>query len=153
MFLKKIGSILASVTSVMLAVVSAQAQNTSGGVGDPAGAPGDPSSSYALSGVDHVNYYNGNLNVAIPLRPILGRGSVSRTPVVSIEHQWSIIEVNGAYAPFAPVQPPLAPVYAVGSLQAIYTTGNLPACPAGNGTFQPLGPLQYIYSVDNRRGH
>jgi hypothetical protein len=33
----------------------------------PAIAPNDPTSIYALSGLDHVNLYNGSLNILIPL--------------------------------------------------------------------------------------
>ena len=59
-----------------------------GGIGDPSEAPGDPASSYAINSVDHVNYYTGSVNVAIPLITFGGRGSVAKSIAVPIQRQW-----------------------------------------------------------------
>ncbi len=61
-----------------------------GGIGDPAEAPGDPASSYALDTVDHVNFYSGSVNVAIPVTVFGGRGTVSKTIAIPIQRQWSV---------------------------------------------------------------
>lgn len=42
-------------------------------------APGAPAGSYALSGLDDINLFNGNLNFNIPLITIGGRGSAGYT--------------------------------------------------------------------------
>jgi RHS repeat-associated protein len=69
-----------------------------GGIGDPAIAPGTPASSYALSNVDHVNYYNGNLNVSIPILTIGGRGTVARPIAIPIERHWeAYTDGDGVY--------------------------------------------------------
>ena len=61
-----------------------------GGIGTPSEAPGDPASSYALDTVDHVNYYTGSVNVAIPIRTFGGRGTVAKTIAIPIQRQWSV---------------------------------------------------------------
>ena len=53
-------------------------------------APGTPAGSYALSGFDNVNLFNGNLNFALPLRSIGGRGSAGYTIMLSIERHWTV---------------------------------------------------------------
>jgi RHS repeat-associated protein len=67
-----------------------------GGIGDPAQAPGNPQSSYALTGIDHVNYYSGSVNVVIPILTIGGRGNVSRTIAIPIQRQWEVDNVYGS---------------------------------------------------------
>src|SRR5579864_5068181 len=56
----------------------------------PALAPGTPASSYALSGLDNVNYFNGNLNVHIPVLPLGGRGAAGHLIYGPIERHWSV---------------------------------------------------------------
>src|SRR5262245_6217658 len=53
-------------------------------------APGAPAGSYALSGFDNVNLFNGTLNFALPLRSIGGRGSVGYTMTLQIESHWTV---------------------------------------------------------------
>ena len=55
------------------------------------------SSSYALNGLDHINYYNGMMNVAIPLVTIGGRGEASRAITIPIQRQWEVTNVDGVY--------------------------------------------------------
>jgi len=72
-----------------------------GGIGDPAVAPGNPRTSYALSGIDHVNYYSGSVNFTIPLTTIGGRGTVSSRFTIPIQRQWAVTSVEGVYTPFS----------------------------------------------------
>lgn len=41
----------------------------------PGVAPGNPTASYPVSGIDNINFFNGNVNLAIPLAVIGGRGN------------------------------------------------------------------------------
>jgi YD repeat-containing protein len=57
----------------------------------PAGmAPGSPAGSYVLSGFDTVNLFSGNLNVALPLRGIKGRGEAGYDITLRLERNWAI---------------------------------------------------------------
>lgn len=61
---------------------AARAQTSTSGM-TPAGlAPGSPAGSYALSGFEDVNLFNGNLNFNLPLLRIGGRGSALHTMTV-----------------------------------------------------------------------
>jgi RHS repeat-associated protein len=53
-------------------------------------APGAPAGSYALSGFDTVNPYNGGLNFNLPLYHIGGRGSAGYTIQLPIEQKWHV---------------------------------------------------------------
>jgi RHS repeat-associated protein len=87
-FAKQILRTLTVISLVVLALSVAKAQETTTSVTDgrtPSGlAPGSPAGSYALSGFDNVNLYNGNLNFHLPLLQISGRGSVQMTSVVAL---------------------------------------------------------------------
>lgn len=52
--------------------------------------PGTPAGSYALSGFDNVNLYNGNMNFRLPLVSIGGRGSAAHTIMLPIEKKWQV---------------------------------------------------------------
>lgn len=137
-----------------LVAVCAKAQT--GGIGDPGTARGTPRSSYALSGIDNINYYNGNLNVSIPIAAIGGLGEGSRAIKVTIEQQWAAYDAGGSYVPFGKSQPTIAPVYAVGSLSA-YTTGGPAICPVFNqdGSFsyyRSVGPFTTYITWDTGNG-
>ncbi len=73
---------------VVLSLSVAKAQQTTTSVTDgstPSGLqPGSPAGSYALSGFDNVNLYNGNLNFHLPLVQISGRGSAQMTSVLAL---------------------------------------------------------------------
>jgi hypothetical protein len=80
--------------------VSAQDINTSPTSGStPLGlAPGAPAGSFALSGFDNINPYNGNLNFSLPLLQVGGRGGASTTIRLTMESHWTVrdrITVNG----------------------------------------------------------
>lgn len=69
-------ALLIPCTFLLLAASSA-IYGQSSGIGDPAVASGNPSSSYDLSAVDHINYYNGLVSITIPTYTVGGRGSAS----------------------------------------------------------------------------
>src|SRR5215467_3875735 len=50
--------------------------------------PGSPAGSYALSGLDTINLYNGSNNITIPLVKIGGRGDAGYTMVAHHETHW-----------------------------------------------------------------
>ncbi len=77
------------VCAAAFAVVG-NAQSTSATSGyTPAGlAPGTPSGSYALSGFDNINPYNGGMNFSLPLLQVGGRGSAQYTMQLPIEQKW-----------------------------------------------------------------
>src|SRR5688500_15427675 len=52
--------------------------------------PGAPAGSYAISGLENVNLYNGNLNFAVPLVRVGGRGGAEHTVMLTIEQHWRI---------------------------------------------------------------
>jgi len=76
--------------SIVLAllVISAGAQTTTTSATDgttPLGiAPGAPAESYALSGFDNINPYNGNLNFRLPLLRVGGRGEAPMTMMLAL---------------------------------------------------------------------
>ena len=103
-------------------------------------APGSPASSYALSGLDHINYYNGLLNTEIPVLTIGGRGSASRTITIPIQRQWSVDNTVNGYAPDTTQWPIQAGLYTSGyiSIQSVSTTND--AC-YSNGQWLGGGPF------------
>lgn len=61
----------------------------------PAGLkPGAPAGSYALSGFDNVNLYNGHLDFHLPLLGIGGRGGAGHTMMLPIETKWQVETVK-----------------------------------------------------------
>jgi hypothetical protein len=78
--------------------------------------PGSPAGSFALSGFDTVNLYNGNLNFRLPLLTVAGRGDAATTLTLPIQRQWSIRRLSQREGPtWYRVQenpwPPLNPGY------------------------------------------
>src|SRR5882724_8010527 len=47
-------------------------------------SPGSPAGSYALSGFENVNLFNGNLNFRLPLLGISGRGSAGYSMTLAL---------------------------------------------------------------------
>ena len=85
---------------LLLLTINTNAQNNTNATdgSTPAGlAPGVPSGSYALSGFDNVNLYNGNMNFRLPLVSIGGRGGAGYTMLLPIEQHWT---VDNYYDPF-----------------------------------------------------
>ena len=97
-------------------------------IGDPAAAPGSPATSYALSGVDQVNRYNGKVNVSIPLVTIGGRGAVARTISIPIQRGWTVVSVSsGIYTPVTG-SGYIGGLYTSGYMSVVSTGGNSWAC-------------------------
>lgn len=56
--------------------------------------PGAPAGSYALSGFDNVNLYNGNLNFRLPLGSVIGRGEAAVPIMLPIERKWRVVDLQ-----------------------------------------------------------
>ena len=54
-------------------------------------SPGAPAGSYALSGFESVNAYNGNLSFRVPLLRIGGRGEAGYTVALPVERHWRVV--------------------------------------------------------------
>ncbi|HEY0763681.1 MAG TPA: RHS repeat-associated core domain-containing protein [Pyrinomonadaceae bacterium] len=75
-----------------LAISSARAQAPTDN-GAPLGiAPGSPEGSYALSGFEDVNLYNGSLSFSFPVQQIGGRGSAGYTAHMPIDLKWMVVK-------------------------------------------------------------
>jgi RHS repeat-associated protein len=71
---------------IALIVVSAPAQTSVTDGSTPlALSPGAPAGSYALSGFENVNLYNGNLNFHLPLLGVGGRGSAGYAMTLALD--------------------------------------------------------------------
>ncbi len=60
------------------------------GTTPPGMTPGAPAGSYALSGFENVNLYNGHLNFSLPLLRVGGRGSAGHAITLPIERHWRV---------------------------------------------------------------
>ncbi len=56
----------------------------------PAIAPGTPAGSYALTGFESVNLFNGKVNAAIPLLQIGARGEAAYTMTAVVDRMWDV---------------------------------------------------------------
>lgn len=65
-----------------------KAQNFIHGSTPASQAPGAPSGSYALTGFENVNLFNGHLNFHLPLLSVKGRGESGYTIMLPIETRW-----------------------------------------------------------------
>src|SRR6476659_8000992 len=74
---------------------AAAAQTTSATDGStPLGLqPGAPAGSYALSGFDNVNLYNGNLSFQLSLLGVSGRGGAQMPVTLPITGKWRVSDV------------------------------------------------------------
>lgn len=75
-------------TLTLFITAGVYAQSATDASTPPGQAPGAPAGSFALSGFDNVNMFNGNLNFALPLLKIGGRGEVGYTVTLPIERRW-----------------------------------------------------------------
>src|SRR5580765_1775569 len=75
--------------TIMLGQISIMAITILDGT-TPAGfAPGSPAGSYALSNIESVNLFNGNLNFTLPLLKSDGRGGADSGIVLPIASRWT----------------------------------------------------------------
>ena len=56
--------------------------------------PGAPAGSYALSGLDNINLFNGNLNFRLPLATIIGRGEIGSAVAIPLERKWRVLDIQ-----------------------------------------------------------
>ena len=82
-------NLLCAALLLLLLAGRAAAQDLSGTT--PIGvAPGAPAGSYALSGFDNVNLFNGNLNFTLPLVQVGGRGGAQVPLMLPIEQKFVV---------------------------------------------------------------
>jgi YD repeat-containing protein len=76
---------------MLLATVAHSQSDTSGST--PTGiSPGAPAGSYALSGFDNVNLFNGHMNFRLPLLGVGGRGNAGYQMSLPVEQTWTIFK-------------------------------------------------------------
>ncbi len=111
-------------------IVNAQ-RSTTDGTTPAALSPGAPAGSYALSGFETVNFYNGGLNCTVPLLGLSGRGVAAMTVSLPIEQKWRVDHNDefGVHTPVAYWWNGLAPGYGPGVLQARHV---VEGCPTNN---------------------
>ncbi|HEV2763481.1 MAG TPA: hypothetical protein VGV38_10935, partial [Pyrinomonadaceae bacterium] len=118
---------------LLAAPASAQWKSPTDGA-TPAGlSPGTPAGSYALSGMESVNLFNGSLSFRLPLLKVGGRGSAGFTVTLPIEQKWQVRTAGeappGGQTPASPSPnwwEGIEPGYGPGVLQgrrASYETG------------------------------
>jgi len=96
--------------------------------------PGAPQGSFALSGFDNVNLFNGNLNFHLPLLNVGGRGEEQMQMMLTLEQRWRVdaiyVEQNGdtMYSPDHNWWSGLKPGYGPGVLEGRTTTLLTPHC-------------------------
>jgi YD repeat-containing protein len=106
---------------------------------------GSPAGSYALSGFDTVNLYNGNLNFHLPLLQIAGRGEARHTIMLSMEQRWTMekhlylesIPPHAVYAPNPNNWASFRPGYGPGVLIGRKVDYQPEGCPPPGGTIYP----------------
>jgi RHS repeat-associated protein len=105
-------------------------------------SPGAPAGSYSLSGFEYVNLFNGNLNFALPLLGVGGRGGAGYQITRPIERKWVVEQFYDefgqfySYFPSEPVQLWANPDYGAGTLTARYAHWGARNCPRPDGTVQ-----------------
>jgi RHS repeat-associated protein len=85
--------VLLTILVTVIAATGGRSQTTTPADGStPLGlSPGAPAGSYSLSGFEHINPFNGNLNFYLPLASITGRGGAQGAVMQSIdEKRWNV---------------------------------------------------------------
>lgn len=105
-------------------------------------APGAPAGSYALSGFDNVNLFNGHMNFRLPLLNVTGRGGAGYQMTRPVEQTWTIFrqenEITGvvSYYPEPNWWTTIKPGYGPGVLQG-RSSGT------GSGRCNEYSPYKY----------
>src|SRR5712691_6584502 len=96
--------VLVSLSLMLASTIGAQVTTTSATDGmTPLGTtPGAPAGSYALSGFDNVNVFNGNLNFHLPLLTIAGRGKAGYTMMLTIDSKRWTVHADSAGQTYTP---------------------------------------------------
>ncbi len=96
----QIGFLHALLAAFLFTVATANcawAQSALNGATPSGLAPGAPAGSYALSGFDNVNLYNGNLNFRLPIISVGGRGSAGTSIGLLLEQKWMVTTETDEY--------------------------------------------------------
>jgi RHS repeat-associated protein len=83
---------LAVVFCIFVLAASAFAQSATDGTSPVGYTPGAPGGSYALSGFDNINFFNGNLNFSLPLLQLQGRGGAGHAIQLQRENKWTMFK-------------------------------------------------------------
>ena len=86
--------VILPVLVILLLCLTVQAQSTQSrldGYTPTELQQGSPADSYPLSGFESISNYTGNLNVALPLMHIGGRGAAGHTMTMPISNKWEVI--------------------------------------------------------------
>jgi hypothetical protein len=130
---------LLGILLLTLATSSVRAQSPTDN-GTPLGlAPGSPEGSYALSGFENVNLYNGGLSFSFPLLQIGGRGKAGYTVQAPIDMRWMVTknewydENNNIITSLSPSPGAGVPVrnYGPGSVSVRYSQWSPETCNIG----------------------
>src|SRR5688572_18392965 len=123
--------------------VGAQTSATDGST--PLGLqPGAPAGSYALSGFDNVNLFNGNLNFQLSLLGIAGRGGAQMPVLLPIAGNWRVLDIafpqpdgsfNHFYMPVQSWWENSDPKYRPGSLVGRQGSLEVMTCPDNTPVF------------------
>src|SRR5712692_5589051 len=81
---------------VLLSGVAGYAQSVTDGSTPSGVAPGSPAGSYALSGFENINLFNGTLDVHVPTLKIGGRGEAMAGVAVAVNPEPWIMKGSGA---------------------------------------------------------
>lgn len=86
----RLAHLLLSIALACSIANSALGQSAIDATTPPGQSPGTPAGSYALSGFDNVNIFNGHLNFRFPLLQVNGRGGGSFVSALPIEQRWTV---------------------------------------------------------------
>lgn len=127
---------------------NASADDPSAGSTPDALKPGAPAGAYALSGFENINYYNGSLNLSLPLHLVEGRGKASMTVTLAIEQHWSVKSTSqGDPVPGTEWWSDWLPGYGPGMLLGrMVADGNV----CGNGTFSQTSVTRFTFIAADR---
>jgi hypothetical protein len=81
------------ITCVLNFAVMAQTTSATDGSTPLGLQPGSPAGSYALSGFDNVNLYNGNLSFQLSLLQVSGRGGAQMPVMLPIAGKWRVSDI------------------------------------------------------------
>ncbi|MEK6300444.1 MAG: RHS repeat-associated core domain-containing protein [Acidobacteriota bacterium] len=109
----------------MSLVIAAEAQTLTDGSTPLGIEPGTPAGSYALSGLDTVNLFNGGMNFSLPLMHIGGRGGAQMAMTLPIETHWRVFHFSFPGAPGFPPTDTYFPLVAGWGSDSVYGPGVL----------------------------
>lgn len=90
MFRLLVVAALAALLSIPSVAQEQRAEKVTDGTTPSGLASGAPAGSYALSGFESVNPYNGGLNFSLPLLTVGGRGGAGYPVTLRIDQKWII---------------------------------------------------------------